>query len=149
MTQSKEKKLTIENNFEKNLRQKIANRIKRQMESKFENPMIKASYHWSILSEQLRDILGVEIYNQWFKNVKPVVVSNETLLLEAQTKTATQWITTHYQELVDALLSVQDKNMTSFFISSQSQQMNLKGSTSKIYGHSKKDYSDQQSNNSN
>lgn len=81
------------------------------------HPVVKASYTWSILSEQLCDILGPEIHHQWFKQVKPLVISHNVLILEVPNHFSAQWIHTHYQELIDILLSVMDKKLTSFFVS--------------------------------
>jgi hypothetical protein len=81
------------------------------------HPVVKASYIWSILSEQLCDILGPEIHHQWFKSVRPLVISHNVLIIEVSNHFSAQWIHTHYQELVDLLLSVMDKKLTSFFIS--------------------------------
>lgn len=84
---------------------------------KLAHPVVKASYIWSILSDQLCDILGPEIHHQWFKQVKPLVISDNVLILEVQNHFSAQWIHTHYHELVDVLLSVMDKRLSSFFIS--------------------------------
>ncbi|MGE3609860.1 MAG: DnaA N-terminal domain-containing protein [Bacteriovoracaceae bacterium] len=81
------------------------------------HPVVKASYIWSIVSEQLCDILGPEVHHQWFKEVKPLVISHKVLLLEVPNHFCAQWIHTHYHELVDVLLSVMDKKLSSFFIS--------------------------------
>lgn len=81
------------------------------------HPVVKASYIWSILSEQLSDILGPEVHHQWFKQVKPLVISHNVLILEVPNHFSAQWIHSHYQELADVLLSVMDKKLTSFFIS--------------------------------
>lgn len=81
------------------------------------HPVVKASYIWSILSEQLCDILGPEVHHQWFKNVKPLVISHNVLIIEVPNHFSAQWIHTHYHELVDVLLSVMDKKLTSFFVS--------------------------------
>ena len=81
------------------------------------HPVVKASYTWSILSDQLCDVLGPEIHHQWFKNVKPLVISHNVLILEVPNHFSAQWIHTHYHELVDVLLSVMDKRLTSFFVS--------------------------------
>lgn len=83
------------------------------------HPVVKASYVWSILSEQLCDILGPEVHHQWFKQVKPLVISHNVLILEVPNHFSAQWIHTHYHELVDVLLSVMDKKLTSFFVSQQ------------------------------
>lgn len=87
------------------------------------HPVVKASYIWSVVSEQLCDVLGPEIHHQWFKNVKPLVISDNVLLLEVPNHFCAQWIHTHYHELVDILLSVMDKKLSSFFIS-QSERLN-------------------------
>lgn len=81
------------------------------------HPVVKASYIWSILDEQLCDILGPEIHHQWFKNAKPLVISDNVLILEVPNHFSAQWIHTHYHELVDVLLSVMDKRLSSFFLS--------------------------------
>lgn len=81
------------------------------------HPVVKASYTWSILTEQLCDVLGPEVHHQWFKNVKPLVISHNVLILEVPNHFSAQWIHTHYHELVDVLLSVMDKKLTSFFVS--------------------------------
>jgi len=81
------------------------------------HPVVKASYIWSILSDQLFDVLGPEIHHQFFKPVKPLVISHNVLLLEVPNHFMAQWIHTHYHELVDVLLSVMDKKLSSYFIS--------------------------------
>ena len=81
------------------------------------HPVVKASYIWSILSEQLCDVLGPEVHHQWFKNVKPLVITHNVLILEVPNHFSAQWIHTHYHELVDVLLSVMDKKLSSYFVS--------------------------------
>lgn len=90
------------------------------------HPVVKASYIWSILSEQLCDILGPEIHHQWFKNIKPLIISHNVLLLEVPNHFSAQWIHTHYHELVDVLLSVVDKRLSSFFISQSERRPQVK-----------------------
>lgn len=90
------------------------------------HPVVKASYIWSILSEQLCDILGPEIHHQWFKNIKPLIISHNVLLLEVPNHFSAQWIHTHYHELVDVLLSVIDKRLSSFFISQSERRAQVK-----------------------
>ena len=80
-------------------------------------PVVKASYLWAVVSEQLHEVLGPEVHHQWFKNVRPVVVTDGTLVLETPTHLASQWIHCHYQELVDVLLSVHDRQASALFIS--------------------------------
>jgi len=89
----------------------------KEKNSKLAHPVVRASYIWTIVEEQLSDILGPEVHHQWFKNVKPTVISNNVLLLEVPNHFYAQWIHTHYHELVDVLLSVLDKRLSSFFIS--------------------------------
>jgi chromosomal replication initiation ATPase DnaA len=81
------------------------------------HPVVKASYIWSVLSDQLSDVLGPEIHHQWFKQVKPMVISHNVLILEVPNHFSAQWIHTHYHELVDALLSAMDQRLSSFFVS--------------------------------
>ncbi len=81
------------------------------------HPVVKASYVWSIISDQLCDVLGSAVHHQWFKQVKPLVISHNVLILEVPNHFNAQWIHTHYHELVDVLLSVMDKKLSSFFVS--------------------------------
>lgn len=89
----------------------------REKNTNLAHPVIRASYIWSIVSEQLGDILGPEVHHQWFKDVHPTVISHNVILLEVPNHFYAQWIHTHYHELVDLLLSVLDKRLSSFFIS--------------------------------
>lgn len=81
------------------------------------HPVLHASCAWRIVSDQLKDLLGREVHRQWFKNISPVVVSQEVIILSTPNRQSCLWITTHYQELVDLLLTFQDKNLSSFFVS--------------------------------
>ena len=83
------------------------------------NPVVKASYIWGTVSEQLYDIFGEEIHRQWFKNARPVVIADQSLIIELPNHFAAQWVHAHYQELIDVLISVMDKNLSSFFLSRQ------------------------------
>ncbi len=83
------------------------------------NPVVRASHSWRIISEQLRDLLGREIHRQWFKNVTPVLISEHILILSTPSKQACHWINNHYQDLVDLLISFQDKKLTTFFVSQE------------------------------
>ncbi len=89
----------------------------REKNTNLAHPVVRASYIWSIVSEQLGDILGPEVHHQWFKDVRPTVISHNVILLEVPNHFYAQWIHTHYHELVDLLLSVMDKRLSSFFIS--------------------------------
>jgi hypothetical protein len=79
-------------------------------------PVVKASYLWTVVSDQLKEILGPEVHYQWFKNVRPVVLTDGTLVLETPTHLTAQWIHCHYQELVDVLLSVHDRQVSALFM---------------------------------
>ncbi|GEM_PF-1147685 len=117
------------------------------------NPMVKASYIWSIISDQLLDVFGEEIHRQWFKNAKPIVIADQMLIMEVPNHFAAQWIHAHYQELIDVLISVLDKNLSAYFMSRQdldigpvpylglkvSPRLASKGTTSEIDGHTKND----------
>jgi chromosomal replication initiation ATPase DnaA len=94
----------------------------RQLKSQDKNlttahPVVKASYLWSILSDQLFDALGSQVHHQFFKDVRPMVILNNVLILEVPNHFSAQWIHSHYHELVDVLLSVMDKKLSSYFVS--------------------------------
>jgi chromosomal replication initiation ATPase DnaA len=83
------------------------------------NPVVRASHAWRIISEQLRDLLGREIHRQWFRSVTPVLISENILILSTPSKQACHWINNHYQDLVDLLISFQDKKLSTFFVSQE------------------------------
>ncbi len=88
-----------------------------QDDSSKPHPVAKATYMWSILSEQLETLLGQEVYNQWFKKITPLVVSETALLLKTDNDFSSYWIDLHYKDLVNTLLQCQDKDVFSFFLS--------------------------------
>lgn len=98
------------------LQKSIAQRLKEVLDEPFDNPVVKARNCWSTTSEMLLAMLGKEIHNQWFKNINPLVLKNNILILQTDSNFAAQWINTHYQELVESLLKVQDQNLSCFFI---------------------------------
>lgn len=100
----------------KDLKENLTEKVKTLFQSDLVNPMLKASYSWKILAEQLETILGPEIFAQWFREIKPLVFSNNVLILQTKNTFAAQWINEHYQDLVDALIKIQDKKICCFFI---------------------------------
>ena len=95
--------------------------------------MVKASYTWSIISDQLQDMLGPEIHHQWFKQAKPVVISDNVLILEVPNHFFAQWIHTHYHELIDLLIKVIDKNLSSFFVSRFDMRQTIIGTNATLF----------------
>ncbi len=95
-----------------NLHKKLRSTFKKTID----NPVVKAQLSWEVLSDQLNDILGEAVHKQWFSNIQPLVLKNNILLLQTDTQFAAQWINTHYQQLVDTLITIQDTKYTCFFI---------------------------------
>lgn len=98
------------------LKKELNKKIKRTFDQTIDNPVLKAYKTWAIISEQLLPILGEEVHTQWFKSVQPLVMKNNNLIVATKTQFAAQWINTHYQELVDALILAQDAKYSCFFI---------------------------------
>ncbi len=98
------------------------------------HPVVKASYIWNILSDQLCDVLGAHVHHQWFKEVKPLVISHNVLILEVPSHFTAQWIHTHYHELIDILLSAIDKNLSSFFVSQSERKQNVSSEFVRVDG---------------
>lgn len=102
----------IEESLKLNIQKKLKSTLKKQID----NPVVKAHQSWEILSEQICAILGTAVHNQWFKNVQPIILNNNILLLQTETNFAAQWINTHYQDLVNSLILTQDRKLSVFFI---------------------------------
>ncbi len=99
------------------LKLNLQTKLRTTFEKTIDNPVLKAHLAWGILSDQLEAILGTEVHQQWFKSVHPLVLKNNILLLQTKNQFASHWINTHYQQLVDALVMVQDRRYSCFFIS--------------------------------
>lgn len=98
------------------LQKSISQKLREVLQDSYDNPVVKARNTWNITSEMLLAILGQQIHSQWFKNVHPLVLKNNILILQTDSNFAAQWINTHYQELVEGLLKTQDHNLSCFFI---------------------------------
>ena len=103
--------------IDKKLQINIQNKLKSTFERTIDNPVIKGQISWNIISDQLEAILGPEVHTQWFSKVSPIVLKNNILVVQTTSQFASQWVNTHYQQLVDALILIQDKKHTCFFIS--------------------------------
>lgn len=99
-----------------NLHKRIRNKIQDVLNNDMQNPMVKALNVWDITSEQLETIIGITIHRQWFKNIRPLVITNNTLLLRTDSTFAASWLNTYYKEIIDALLMAQDKKLSCFFL---------------------------------
>jgi len=104
------------NRLEKQLKRNINQKLKEILNKTQDNPILKAKTSWVIISEQLKYLLGDDVHRQWFMEVQPIVLKDNTLILQTHTQFAAQWINTHYQELVETLLQAQDPNQSCFFI---------------------------------
>lgn len=100
----------------KKLKKELNKKIKSTFTHTIDNPVVKAQNTWSILSEQLQAILGREVHSQWFKTAHPLVLKNNILLVRTQSQFAAQWINTHYQDLVEALIITQDQKYSCFLL---------------------------------
>jgi chromosomal replication initiation ATPase DnaA len=78
--------------------------------------MVRASNIWRIVSVQIQCLLGKEVHQQWFNGIIPIVLSNRNLILRAPNKQTCLWVTRHYHQLIDLLLSFQDEHLTCFIL---------------------------------
>lgn len=83
-----------------------------------DNPVLKASLIWERVSDQVKDILGDSIHRQWFEKIVPIVILDKMLILECRTQFHSRWLNNQYRDLIDLLIGFQDKNISSFIISS-------------------------------
>lgn len=107
---------------EEKLKRHIAHKLKDILNSQRDNPVLQAHGAWEIVSEQLRHLLGEEVHRQWFRNSRPLVMNNKTLIVQTESLFAAQWIYTHYHELVEGLLQAQDRQYSCFFIAPKKNQ---------------------------
>lgn len=82
----------------------------------YSHPVLTAKSRWDFIKDNLQAVLGDNIYDRWFAEVRPIVLTNGTLILKTRDQFSVHWINKHYQATVDALLSVFNDNAQSFFI---------------------------------
>ncbi|MFZ4712387.1 MAG: DnaA N-terminal domain-containing protein [Bacteriovoracaceae bacterium] len=117
---AKSRKLTgVKINVQKSLEATLSNQMMSSLERSrsLDNPVLKASCVWEKVSDQLLDIIGEQVYKQWFGSVLPIVIVDKILILECKNSFQARWLNSHYQGLVDLLISFQDKKISSFFVS--------------------------------
>lgn len=78
--------------------------------------MVRASHCWAVAQEQLQTLLDGAIYKQWFVNTCATVIINDVLIVTTKDNFASQWLNTHYIQLVDALIQLQDSKLSCFFV---------------------------------
>lgn len=102
--------------YYQSLQKSINSKLQEILKDSVDNPVIKARNSWQITSEMLHVILGPEVHEKWFKNVKPLILKNKNLVVQTETTFAAQWINTYYQDLIDSIMQAQDKKLSCFFI---------------------------------
>jgi hypothetical protein len=102
--------------YSKNLKKNLHSKLQDLLKDSYDNPVIKARNTWSVTSEMVLAMLGTEVHTQWFANIKPIVLKNKNLIVQTESQFAAQWINTHYQELVNSIITAQDAKLTCFFI---------------------------------
>lgn len=106
------------------------------LDSKNLNPVVRAHNIWQIVSEQIREVLGATIHQQWFVKLVPLVISDNCLIIMAPNSFNAKWVNNHYKDLIDLMISFQDKQISGFIIDKSSLD-NLESSTAKIYSNTK------------
>lgn len=105
---------------------------------------MRAHNIWKIIDEQLKDVLGSTIHAQWFSKLVPLVISDGCLIIMAPNSFCARWVNEHYKDLVDLLISFQDKDISSFVLDRTAMDT-LESATAKINSQSKNSYRQQQS----
>lgn len=98
------------------LKQKINTNFQEILERELNNPVLKATQVWTFVDDFLKVVLDKEVHRQWFEGVKPLVFKNDILLIQTKDKFSSQWINTHYQDLIDELIKLKSIKFSCFFI---------------------------------
>jgi len=81
-----------------------------------QNNILKAHNLWSTISPQVKDLLGEEIFSQWFDDLIPLTVQNSSLILQTNAQHSCLWIKNNYQETLDLLSTLQEENLKTTII---------------------------------
>lgn len=108
---TKEKKIKLKNFSGENMRRRLSVNLNTLLHSSAVNPMVRSHSVWALMSEQIYDVLGSEIHHQWFKSIKPMIISENHLILETPNSKSSRWIKKNYLHLMQTLIKAQDSNL--------------------------------------
>lgn len=107
---------------DKQLKKLLANRLKESLQKKQRSPLLSATSIWSTLSAQLEVVVGATIYQSIFSEVYPLVLADQILILKTTSTQKAQWFNYYYKDVIDALLTCQDKQLSCVFLSTDKTQ---------------------------
>lgn len=70
---------------------------------------------WNVISGQAKDVLGEEIFERWFEDLIPLGIDGDRLQLQAKNQFDALWLHNNYQDVMDALLGLQNDGLTCYF----------------------------------
>jgi hypothetical protein len=114
---TKEKKIKLKNFNSELLRRRLNVNINTLLNTSAVNPMVRSHSVWALMSEQIYDVLGSEIHRQWFKSIKPMIISENHLILETPNNLSARWIKKNYLNLMQTLIRAQDSNLNISLVS--------------------------------
>lgn len=82
-------------------------------------PAVEASRIWSLVSDQVREVLGDAIYEQWIEDIIPLYIKGDEILLEVPGNFHKLWIDNNYSDSVNLLLSLQRANLKAKVVTPQ------------------------------
>ena len=73
--------------------------------------VLKAHHIWNVISPQVSDLLGEEIFTKWFDDLIPITIENQKLILQTNATHASLWIKNNYIDTLNLLSGLQQENL--------------------------------------
>ena len=96
------------------------------------NSLKKNSFDWEEVQNDLKNRLGLDIYESWIKKISFVEEFNNYLLLSVPTRFIRDWITSRYLDQILQVIKNQNKNILRIEFKILDQKIELEKNTKKI-----------------
>jgi chromosomal replication initiation ATPase DnaA len=78
--------------------------------------VLRAHHIWGVISPQVKDLLGDDIYGRWFDDLIPIAIENEKLILQTSANHASLWIKNNYLDTLNLLSGLQEENLKTLVV---------------------------------
>ena len=83
------------------------------MNNSINNKNLKVdSFNWNIVQNEMKDKLGLDVYESWLKKINFLEEFNNYILLSVPTRFIRDWITSRYLDQIIQIVKIHKKEIT-------------------------------------
>ena len=83
------------------------------MNNSINNKNLKVdSFNWNIVQTEMKDKLGLDVYESWLKKINFLEEFNNYILLSVPTRFIRDWITSRYLDQIIQIVKIHKKEIT-------------------------------------